>query len=86
MIIPTIIMIMIIIVTIIINIIIVIIYYRYHHQKNESELVKLAMPVIPMLDDYAWTDPLSMTKLALMILMRRRGEGMLTLKVLILMT
>ena len=55
-------MIMIIIVTIIINIIIVIIYYRYHHQKNESELVKLAMPVIPMLDDYAWTDPLSMTK------------------------
>jgi len=31
-------------------------------QKDESSLVKLAMPVIPMVDDYAWTDPLSMTK------------------------
>ena len=31
-------------------------------QREESELVKLAMPVIPMLDDYAWNDPRSMTK------------------------
>ena len=31
-------------------------------QKEESHLVKLALPWIPMLDDYAWTDPLSMTK------------------------
>ena len=37
-------------------------YHRYHDQKGEGGLVKLAMPVIPMLDDYAWTDPLSMTK------------------------
>ena len=31
-------------------------------QKEESHLVKLALPWIPMLDDYAWSDPLSMTK------------------------
>ena len=36
--------------------------YVYDQQKDESSLVKLAMPVIPMVDDYAWTDPLSMTK------------------------
>ena len=31
-------------------------------QRDESHLVKMAMPIIPMLDDYAWNDPLSMTK------------------------
>jgi len=31
-------------------------------QRDESHLVKLAVPVIPMVDDYAWTDPLSMTR------------------------
>jgi hypothetical protein len=31
-------------------------------QKDEAHLVKLAVPVIPMVDDYAWNDPKSMTK------------------------
>jgi len=31
-------------------------------QRDESHLVKLAVPIIPMVDDYAWTDPLSMTR------------------------
>jgi acetyl esterase/lipase len=31
-------------------------------QKDEAHLVKLAVPVIPMVDDYAWNDPSSMTK------------------------
>jgi len=31
-------------------------------RKDESHLVKLAVPVIPMLDDYCFTDPLAMTK------------------------
>ena len=31
-------------------------------QKGESNLVKLAIPVIPMVDDYCWGDTNSMTK------------------------
>lgn len=31
-------------------------------QNDESHLVKLAVPSIPMLDDYCWSDPASMTK------------------------
>merc|ERR1712055_1162790 len=31
-------------------------------KNNESHLVKLAVPVIPMLDDYCWGDTKSMTK------------------------
>jgi acetyl esterase/lipase len=31
-------------------------------QRDEAHLVKLAVPVIPMVDDYAWNDPKSMTK------------------------
>ena len=31
-------------------------------QKDETELVKLAMPGIPMVSDYAFSDPLGMTK------------------------
>ena len=30
--------------------------------KDEAALVKIAIPVIPMLDDYEFSDPLSMTK------------------------
>merc|ERR1711994_570390 len=30
--------------------------------KEEAGLVKIAIPVIPMLDDYEFSDPLSMTK------------------------
>jgi len=31
-------------------------------QEGESHLVKLAIPIIPMLCDYAWSDPAAMTK------------------------
>ena len=31
-------------------------------QRNESSLVKLAMPYIPMISDYCFSDPLAMTK------------------------
>ena len=31
-------------------------------QKNESNMVKLAIPNIPMVDDYVFSDPLAMTK------------------------
>ena len=31
-------------------------------RMEESHLVKLAMPVIPMLTDYSFTDPAAMTK------------------------
>ena len=31
-------------------------------RKEESHLVKLAMPVIPMLADYSFSDPAAMTK------------------------
>ena len=30
--------------------------------KEEGGLVKIAIPIIPMLDDYEFSDPLSMTK------------------------
>ena len=31
-------------------------------QRNQANIVKLAIPCIPMVDDYAFSDPLSMTK------------------------
>ena len=56
-------------VNLVITVVIVVSVIIYHRvatqrcvQREESELVKLAMPVIPMLDDYAWNDPRSMTK------------------------
>ena len=36
-------------------------------QRDESHLVKLAVPVIPMLTDYCWTDPASMTRFAFIL-------------------
>ena len=31
-------------------------------QKDEGSLVKLAMPCVPMTDDYCFSDPAAMTK------------------------
>ena len=31
-------------------------------QKNESDLIKLAIPIVPMVSDYCFSDPQEMTK------------------------